>query len=117
MNTPDPLSDRRHRRRHQLAEEILVVDQLRNESVGRLVNLHQEGLMLVGREIPKNAPLQVILVLPNSINQQENIVIGIECLWSQRADLQEPLYWSGCSIIDKSSLAEMCIEKLVSIQC
>jgi hypothetical protein len=110
------LANRRRRRRHQLSADIYVIDQLRNNPMGQLVNIHQEGLLLMGAFLNLNSSHQITLILPNSVNQQTEFKLGIECLWSQQTDLDPKIYWSGCSIIDMSPMAEACIDKMINLQ-
>lgn len=116
MITPDPLADRRTHRRYQLSTDISVFNQMNQEDLGQLVNLHHEGLMLMGKPLVLHSTYQVVLPLPNCIHQQQEIILGIECLWTQQVDKELNLFWTGCAIIDKSSEAKACIETLINIQ-
>ena len=109
------LANRRRRRRYQLSADIHVIDQLNEKPIGQLVNIHQEGLLLMGEQLNLNASHQITLLLPNSINQQTQFELGVECLWSQPTDCGDQ-YWSGCSIIDISPMAMACIQTLINIQ-
>jgi hypothetical protein len=108
------MSNRRRLRRHQLTSQIQVIGQLQGDEMGQLINIHQEGLLLMGAPLQLNSTHLVKLLLPNSLNQSKEIDLGIECLWSQQAD--EETYWSGCSIIDKSEIAEASIQSLINIK-
>ncbi|MGH1485057.1 MAG: PilZ domain-containing protein [Cellvibrionaceae bacterium] len=110
------LANRRRRRRHQLSADICVIDHLRHHPMGQLVNIHQEGLLLMGHFLNIHSSHQISLILPNSVNQQTQFELGIECLWSQQADSDEHVYWSGCSIIDLSPMAEACIQKMIHLR-
>ncbi len=110
------LANRRQLRRHKLSANIQVIDQLRDQPVGKLVDIHQEGLLLIGNELRIDSSHQIRLILPSSVNLRTNFQLGIECLWSQSAESGDSLYWTGCSIIDKSMIASACIESLINIQ-
>jgi hypothetical protein len=108
------MSNRRRLRRHQLSSNIQIIGQLQGEELGQLINIHQEGLLIMGIPLQVSSTHLVKLLLPNSLNQSKEIDLGIECLWSQQAD--ENFYWSGCSIIDKSDIAEASIQSLINIK-
>lgn len=110
------LTERRRRRRHQLSEEVRVVDKVNNLTLGQLVNIHQEGLLIMGMPLNLNSSHQVTLLLPNSINHQTEFELGIECLWSQQIDPAEDIHWSGCSIIEMSKVAEQCVQSMINIR-
>ncbi|MEO0443075.1 MAG: hypothetical protein AAFZ92_04945 [Pseudomonadota bacterium] len=110
------LSERRRSRRYRLSSEIHVIDQWRNENLGKLVNIHQQGLLIVGTCLSVSSSHQITLFLPNSINQHRRFDLGIECLWHEKTSDESALYWCGCSIIDKSSQADACIQALINIQ-
>lgn len=116
MVIPNALANRRRLKRHELSAEIRVVDNLQQQPVGKLVDIHQEGLLLLGANFQIDSSHQIKLILPSSVNLQNEIILGIECLWCQRTDEDSPLFWAGCSIIDKSELAIGCIESLINIK-
>ncbi len=116
MSVIDAFSDRRRRKRFRLASDVNVIDQIKGEPIGKLIDIHEDGLMIFGRKLALNAPIQISLILPNLVNLQTDFSLGVECLWIQEADLSQDLYWAGCSIIDKSSSAEACIQTLINIQ-
>ena len=73
--------------------------------------------MIVGKLLPIHATYQIQLRLPHSINQQTTIELGIESLWANEVDNDHALFWVGCSIIDRSPLANACLNKLIALQC
>lgn len=116
MVTPKALSNRRRLKRHQLSTNIQVVNQHQLQPVGKLIDIHQEGLLLLGSSLKMDSCHQIKLILPNSVNLQNQFALGIECLWCQSADEDKTMFWTGCAIIDKSDLASGCIESLINIQ-
>lgn len=110
------LDERRIKRRHQLRSHVKVKDFHTNEILGQVANLHQEGIMLLGKELTVNASYQIELQLPNSIHSQQHILLGIECLWHQAMTSDHQLFWSGCTIIDKTPIAQQCITSLIQRQ-
>lgn len=110
------LDERRIRRRHQLRSQVKVRNIHTNALIGQVANLHQEGIMILGSQLNANASYQVELLLPNSVHSEHSIFLGIECLWQQGLSSDDTLFWSGCSIIDKTTIAEQCIASLIQRQ-
>lgn len=110
------LDERRIKRRHQLSSSVKVRNIHTNTIIGQVANLHQEGIMLLGSQLTTHASYQIELLLPNSVYAQQSITLGIECLWHQVLNNDGTLFWSGCSIIDKTSTADECIVSLIQRQ-
>lgn len=116
MAISNALSNRRRLKRHRLQSDVDVIDPLKQCAIGKLVDIHQEGLLLLGQLLQMDSCHQVEIVLPVSVNLQQRFTLGLECLWCQSADEDGSLFWIGCSIIDKSPLASGCIESLINVQ-
>lgn len=116
MVIPNALANRRRLKRHQLSADIHVLDSIKQQTIGKVVDIHQEGLLLLGSHFKIDSSHQIKLILPNSVNLQSQFTLGIECLWCQSADEDNSLFWAGCSIIDKSELAFGCIESLINVK-
>lgn len=116
LTSTGAFADKRRLKRHKLSAEILIFDELNHINIGKLIDIHQEGILLIGKELSLDSTHQITVNLPNSVNLKRQFSIGIECLWSQPADPESALFWSGCSIIDKSDLASGCIESLVNMK-
>ncbi|WP_185235830.1 hypothetical protein [Teredinibacter franksiae] len=81
---------------------ILVRDVLRDIEVGRLVNLHEEGFMLLcGNEVKENCLYQLLFMLSQPIDGKSELSIGAECLWI-RETVGDERNWAGFSILDIS---------------
>jgi hypothetical protein len=115
MTVSNALANRRQLRRHKLSEEIAILDSSRSEAMGKLVDIHQEGLLLLGKPFVIDSLHQFSLMLPNSINGQTHIEIGVECLWCQASIDDDTLFWVGFTIIDKSKNATAGIQSLINI--
>ena len=115
MIVSDALINRRQLRRHKLSAEIAIIDKLKLEPIGKLVDIHQDGLLMLGRSLIIGSSHQLSLVLPNSINRQTYLDLGVECLWSQTSVNNGALYWVGFKIIDKSRNASASIQSLINI--
>ncbi len=99
--------------RHALKTPINVYDINKADYIGQLVNIHQEGLMIMGGAVIKEDHLyQVQLHLPEMINGRMIVQLGIDCLWSRSPNIGTH-YWSGCQIIDMSDEAFADVLKLI----
>lgn len=99
--------------RHIINGDVDVYDSLRDMYVGRLVNIHSQGLMVMS-DLPleEDRLYTLDLHLPEPLNDQMVIHLGVDCLWAREADLAGK-YWIGFSIIDASSQALQSIQALV----
>lgn len=110
-------SSREHDReleRHAVKGAVDVYDSRRNVYVGRLVNIHAQGLMVVGDiALEEDRIYTFDLRVPESVAGQMTIQIGVDCLWARDADLSGK-HWMGFSIIDASPEANTAIAELVN---
>lgn len=99
--------------RHSIHGEVEVYDCLRDLYIGRLVNIHAQGLMIIG-ELPleEDKLYTLDLHLPEPINGHTIIQLGIDCLWARDADLADK-FWMGCAIIDISPQSKEAIMELI----
>lgn len=108
----EPHTERKHVR-HEFQSPIPVINAVDGESLGALVNITIEGMMIMANQpLESNRIYQVTLQLPNSINDNETIELGLDCLWT-RGDEQYGRYWAGFQIIDASQTAVKMIEYLI----
>jgi len=110
------LDERRVKRRHQLRSQVKVRNIHTDKIIGQVANLHQEGIMIFGSQLNTRASYQIELLLPNTVHSKDSITLGIECLWHQGLTTDNSLFWSGCSIIDKTTIADQCIVSLIQRQ-
>ncbi len=115
-NDQQTLANRRRLKRYRLYADIEIIDTLSNKRLGKLVDIHQEGLLLIGDALALNASHQIKLFLPSMVNLQREFQLGIECIWCHPSEGDDDLFWSGCGIIDKSDIASACITSLVNIR-
>lgn len=104
--------DLRSLQRHALSEPVDVFDRLSQSLLGRLVNIHREGLMVMG-SYPFDAERLYLLELKlaESINGRASIPLGVDCLWSRSEESQ--MHWAGFKIIDASEEALGDIDTLI----
>ena len=99
--------------RHTLNGDIDVYDALRDVYLGRLVNIHTQGLMLVGDvSLDEDRLYELDLHLPSESDNKQVVRIGVDCLWARAAD-QNGKHWTGFSIIDSTPQAAEEIHKLI----
>jgi hypothetical protein len=92
-----------------------VHDAVNRIYLGRLVNIHQEGLMILGGEqLPHNNLYQLELQLSQPINGHDHIALGVDCIWSRR-DEESTMFWAGCKVIDISDEALMDLAALIEL--
>ena len=105
--------DSRGLKRHDIEAAIDVFDASRGQLLGRLVNIHAEGLMIVGEGTmqPDHVyQLEIRLLAP--LAGAASIRLGVDCLWVRDTD-GSSMGWAGCHVIDLSDLARRQIEALV----
>jgi hypothetical protein len=106
--------ERRRKRRRTLNKVIHIEDKNSGASLGRLVNITTEGLMLVNQHSMSTDSLyQIKLVLPEPVDGVDSVELGMDCLWTSPAVADAELYWSGCHIIDVSDEALKILETLI----
>lgn len=109
----DQKQDLRRLHRHVLSEPVDVVDRLSQSPLGRLVNIHREGLMVMGGYPFDRERLYLLEIqLAESVNGRRSIPLGVDCLWSRSEESQ--MHWAGFKIIDASDDALQDIDVLIS---
>lgn len=98
-----PSTNELRRRERKAVEQLIEVkDVLLDSDVGRVVNLHEEGFMLIGDgQIRENCLYQLNMALTEPVAETESISVGAECLWMKETD-SGTQYWAGFQIIDIS---------------
>jgi hypothetical protein len=92
---------------------IRIRNMMTDCDVGELVNLTDEGLMIVSDSpINNNAVYQFELTLPEKVDEQDALEIGVECLWCRQID-ESNRFWSGYQIIYASAQALNTVRELL----
>ncbi len=103
----------RRLKRHSVHGVVEVYDSNRDLYVGRLVNVHSEGLMLMGEVLLESDHVyQLDLQLPTPLRGDKVIHLGVDCLWVRSSD-ESTTNWSGFHIIDLSEKAREQISDLM----
>ena len=81
---------------------VRVVERQTGMDLGRLVNISEEGFMLLGSQpVSEDNILQLSLEFESGTNNTPPILISVECLWCNSSSDQTQ-YWAGFYIIDIS---------------
>ena len=96
------IQEMRSHSRVEISEVIRVVDRQTGMDLGRLVNISEEGFMLLGSQpVSEDNILQLSLEFESGSDKTPPILIGVECLWCHSSNDQTQ-YWAGFYIIDIS---------------
>ena len=88
--------------RSEVSEVIRVIDTQTGEAIGQLVNISEEGFMLLGAQpISENSIFQLSLESDSTADDAAPILIGAENLWCHSSSDQTQ-FWAGFYIIDIS---------------
>lgn len=86
--------------RKKAAQAIVVSNSMTGESMGRIGNLSNDGMMLIAsKHISEEYYFQVSFPLINKANQARKLEVGVQCLWSEQARSANS-HWAGFRIID-----------------
>lgn len=111
------MNNQTRRKYPRLAPKAPIQVYLGTELIGVVVNLSQEGMMLMtSRSLEDNAihPLQLRTILPGD-REVSAIDCGVDCLWSTPGEGEDDTavsFWAGCHIID---ISDDNFEKLLRI--
>lgn len=96
--------------RYTINCDVDVYDSVRDIYIGRLVNIHAQGLMVIGDVFVEEDNLYELDMHLPSDNQV--LKLSVDCLWVREAD-QIGKYWVGFTIIDLAPAAAVEIQKLI----
>ena len=98
------VQDNRGQQRIEVSEVIRVVDRQTGRTVGQLVNISEDGLMVQSPEpVAENSIFQLSLEFEESSASATEgpLMIGVESLWCNSSSDQSQ-FWVGFYIIDIS---------------
>ena len=100
--------------RHIINCDVDVYDNKNDVYLGRLVNIHAKGLMIIGDVLLEEDKLyELDMHLPSD---NKVLKLSVDCLWVRTAD-QLGKYWIGFTIIDLPSDAVEEINKIIELWC
>lgn len=104
---------KRELERYLVDDTIDVYDNVRDLYLGRLVNIHSRGLMVMGDQpLEEDKLYKLDLHLQVSVNGHSSIHLGVDCLWTRNAN-HNGKHWAGFSIVDVSPAAADAIAALI----
>ena len=96
------IQEMRSHNRAEVSEVIRVLDRQTGTDLGRLVNISDEGFMLLGSQpVATDNIFQLSLEFESATDNTSPILIGVESLWCHSSNDQTQ-YWAGFYIIDIS---------------
>lgn len=99
--------------RHAIHGDVDVYDRMRDIYVGRLINIHTQGMMLLGDvKLTEDHLYTLELHLPMTDADPVVVSLGVDCLWV-RPDSTSGKFWSGFSLIDISNESARAIVTLI----
>jgi hypothetical protein len=113
MNDLSSQNNDRAMHRHTIGADVDVYDTLRDIYLGRVVNIHSQGLMLVG-DVPleEDRLYELDMHILGENNSKQVIHVGVDCLWTRTAD-ENGKHWTGFNIIDSTADAAEVIQALI----
>jgi hypothetical protein len=98
----------------KIADDVLEVsDQHTNSTLGQVVNISAEGLMLMSDEpFTVGSVYELDLRLPRLVKGHSKVSFGAEVIWTTPAS-QPGSHWSGFRIIDVSEEDILTIDELI----
>lgn len=98
----DQSHEKRRKTRAEVDQTIEVKNTLLDVPIGRVVNVSEDGFMLIGQgEIKENCLYQLSFSFTQAVNNVYHLSLGAECLWVNETDAGEQ-YWAGFQVIDIS---------------
>lgn len=111
---PDKTQDHRRKIRSDVEPLIQVKDSLSGLGIGALVNLNDEGFMLMGKGVVKEGCIyQFDFHFPEPNLYAKKMTLGAECLWF-KPSVDGELGWAGFHIIDLSDRDQEVIKQIIS---
>lgn len=108
------MTEQRRLPRKKADDSFEIFDAVTNASLGRLINITVEGLMAYSSniEISSGSIYQLVMPLPQPINNYDKVTFGAEVVWSSTSEDTNDT-WSGFQIIDISFQDRDILEELI----
>lgn len=95
--------NRRKLERRRVEISVVARNGVDDEPLGKLVNIHEEGLMIMSEgPLQTESIYQLELILDSPIDSQNTIPLVADCLWQSPAS-SDGSYWVGFKIVEVSS--------------
>ena len=108
------MTERRRLERHHVSNSLEVFDLDTGDHLGRVVDLHVEGLMLLSdRPVDLFRCFALQVNLPMRLNGVHEFLLDAETLWN-RQSLNGQQYWTGMHFTNLPEASRQRIEKMVA---
>lgn len=96
------MNESRRAKRRDVNQAIEVIDTMTESSLGRVGNISQTGMMVIGQVlVPEDALFQIRLGLIEDNGRQRDLDAGIQHLWTDEGSAPGQV-WLGFRFIDIS---------------
>lgn len=105
---------RRKLKRHHVSSSVEVYDLDSGQILGRVVDLHTEGLMLLSEqplELHRSWALQVNL--PMVLDGVSEFLLEAQSLWD-RESMASGQFWTGLQFTNLPEESRLCIERMIA---
>jgi len=104
--------NRRRLTRHGLSVNLEVNDAAEDCCIGKLVNIHQQGLMIMSNRLLPNDKVYQLELVQGGGAEKKIIPLSADTLWQSPAN-SDNCFWVGFKIVEISQSAEKAILNLI----
>ena len=105
--------EHRAKTRVNIPQLVVVFDHLTQSELGTVVNLHEEGFLLIGdRHVDEDHVYQLRFEMSAPIDGKTSLFVGAECLWVNETGSGDKV-WAGFHIIDIEAEDSLLITHLI----
>ena len=105
--------EQRKRTRTEIDRHVTVEDALLKTNIGKLVNLHDDGFLVIGSsEVRENCLYQIYFRFSELVHGVDHLSVGAECLWLRETGSGDQ-HWAGFQIIDIADKDKHIIQRLM----
>ncbi len=107
---------RRRLTRFVTEAEIEAFNTLTEAKIGKVIDIHQQGLMLMARSVPTVDHIYYVRLEPRgqAAEKIRPFQLGLDCLWV-RDMATKGCAWAGFRIIDMSVRASDCVQRVIDL--
>jgi hypothetical protein len=109
------LSEKRNLERRELIYYLKVRDLATNKEIGRMVDIHSQGLLLMGdKKLQPKKEFTISIEMPKAMMDQgfKNVTLKAQVMWA-RPSLTTSFSENGLKFMEQNQEAQRTIEKLI----
>jgi hypothetical protein len=109
------LSEKRLLERRELIYYLRVRDSSNNAELGRMVDIHRQGLLLMGdKKIPASHNYELAIEMPKAMRDQgiHNVIVNAQVMWARPSQTTSFLE-TGFMFLEPSPQAYRTIDRLI----